>query len=131
MIKAALPISLAQPVAENSISQIKTVGVVIVNWNGAEHLEECLTALCGQTLSDEIEVIVIDNDSTDRSIELMGQFGDFVRVIRNPVNVGFAAGCNQGIQESRAQFIALLNNDAVPEPKWLEAMLNAIHRAPI
>jgi GT2 family glycosyltransferase len=100
------------------------VVVVVVNWNGAVHLEECLAALRKQTIREQMHVVVVDNGSTDGSRELLARNADLVTVIANSTNVGFAAGCNQGILEGgRSEFVALLNNDAMPEPTWLEAML--------
>src|SRR5450759_405476 len=108
----------------------RLVSVVVVNWNGAEHLSECLTSLDAQTLRAEMEVLVIDNGSTDESLEVLQEYRDFVRVIRNPVNIGFAAGCNQGIRESKGGFIALLNNDTRVEPNWLEELVRTARQAP-
>ncbi len=130
MIEAVLPVLQDETDAMNVVSHALTAAVVIVNWNGAEHLDECLTALRLQTLNTETEIIVIDNGSTDGSIEVLDRYGESVRVIRNPTNVGFAAGCNQGIAVARAEFIALLNNDAVVEPTWLEELVKAMRRAP-
>jgi len=106
-----------------------TVSVVIVNWNGAHHLDECLASLRAQTWRDEMEVIIIDNGSTDGSLELLERYATWVRVIPNAANAGFAAGCNQGIRASRSEFIALLNNDTVVEPTWLEELVKAMRRA--
>jgi GT2 family glycosyltransferase len=104
--------------------------VVIVNWNGARHLAECLASLRAQTLRPEMEVIVIDNGSTDGSLEALRQYGAWTRLIPNATNRGFAAGCNQGIRASRAEFIALLNNDTAVEPSWLEELVRAARAAP-
>ena len=106
------------------------VSVVIVNWNGAKHLPECLAALQAQTIRDQMEVVVVDNGSTDGSIDLLQRQAGFVKVLPNTTNLGFAAGCNQGIGASSGEFIALLNNDAVVEPTWLEGLVRAIERAP-
>lgn len=104
--------------------------VVIVNWNGVKHLDECLAALRAQTLRDALEVIVVDNGSTDGSLDVLRQHGDLVRVLQNEKNVGFAAGCNQGIRASDAEYIALLNNDAVVEPTWLDELVRAMRSSP-
>ena len=105
------------------------VTVVIVNWNGARHLEECLDSLRAQTLRSDVEVIVVDNGSTDESLDLLEQQRAFVRLIRNSDNRGFAAGCNQGIQVSRSEFVALLNNDTVVDPRWLEQLVRVMRQA--
>src|SRR5215216_1029103 len=105
----------------------RRVVVVIPNWNGSEHLEECLAALRGQTLHERMSVVVVDNGSTDDSLAVLARHADLVTVIANPDNLGFAAACNQGmLQERNSEFIALLNNDAIPEPAWLEAMIGAM-----
>jgi GT2 family glycosyltransferase len=107
------------------------VVVVIPNWNGAEHLEESLAALRSQTLYERMSVVVVDNGSTDDSLELLARHADKVTIITNPENVGFAAACNQGmLAERSSEFVALLNNDAVPEPVWLEAMIDAMASDP-
>jgi len=106
------------------------VSLVIVNWNGARHLDECLDSLGAQTLRRETEVIVVDNGSTDGSRELLARRGAGVRLILNPANLGFAAGCNQGIRASRAEYVALLNNDTAVEPEWLAELLRALRADP-
>jgi GT2 family glycosyltransferase len=130
MIESAVPVLHDEVHTRGSVKQQYSVTVVIVNWNGAHHLDECLTALRSQTLAAETEVIVIDNGSTDGSIEVLDRYSESVRVIRNLHNVGFAAGCNQGIQARPSEFVALLNNDAIVEPTWLEELVKAMRRAP-
>lgn len=106
------------------------VTVVIVNWNGAEHLDECLASLQAQTLRAEMQVIVVDNGSRDGSLAVLHRHRDAVRVIANSANVGFAAACNQGIRASRGEFVALLNNDVAVDARWLEALVGAMRRSP-
>jgi GT2 family glycosyltransferase len=112
------------------MDETPTASVVIVNWNGAQHLDECLRSLCSQTLGAETDIVVVDNGSTDESISVLDRYLENVQVIRNLVNVGFAAGCNQGIQAGCSEFVALLNNDAVVNPNWLEELVKAMRRAP-
>jgi GT2 family glycosyltransferase len=107
------------------------VVVVIPNWNGSEHLEGCLAALRDQTLRERMLVVVVDNGSTDDSLAVLVRHEDLVTVIANPKNLGFAAACNQGMHHNRdSEFVALLNNDAIPEPAWLEAMIGAMDGDP-
>lgn len=112
-----------QPAPSSSSSG---VAVVIVNWNGLMFLPACLLSLSRQTHPPH-EIVVVDNGSTDGSIAYLEQQHPDVWLIRNPHNVGFAAACNQGIQATQAEFIALLNNDTVVHPQWLEAMLAAVN----
>jgi len=106
-----------------------TVSVVIANWNGRELLRACLAALGRQTRAPD-EVIVVDNGSTDGSLDLIRQQFPAVRLVALPENRGFAVGNNVGIQAARGQYIALLNNDAEPEPAWLQELGRAMDAYP-
>lgn len=105
------------------------VSAVVVNWNGAWYLGECLESLFAQSHRD-LEVIVVDNGSNDGSLDLLRAFGDRIRLIANRENRGFAGGANQGIRAARGDYIALLNNDARAEPSWLAELVAAIESAP-
>ncbi len=113
----------APPLAGADGAAPVAVSVVIVNWNGGEDLEECLASLRAQTLAEPFEVVVVDNASEDDSLAVLERQRPPVRLIRNSVNRGFAAGCNQGIEGSGGEFVALLNADAVVEPAWLEELV--------
>lgn len=101
------------------------VDVVIANWNGRSHLERCLEALSHQTLR-AFQVVVVDNASTDGSVEMIQQRFPAVRVIANAANRGFAAANNAGIGAGTAPFVATLNNDTEPRPEWLERLLGSM-----
>jgi len=114
-----------------------TISVVVVNWNRKELLRECLHSLASQNLSDGSQpaVIVVDNGSTDGSVEMLeAEFGGDrplpVQLIRNKDNRGFCGANNQGIAASKSDFIALLNNDAEADPNWLQSLLAAFHERP-
>lgn len=102
--------------------------VVIVNFNGKQHLERCLPALAAQT-ERSFEVIVVDNASTDGSTEWLVAQQPAVRVICSPRNVGFAAGNNLGIRAARGEWIATLNSDTEVEPDYLERLVAATQDA--
>jgi GT2 family glycosyltransferase len=97
--------------------------VVIVNWNGAHLLPDCLDGLRRQ--SDEIafETWVVDNASHDDSEKLLAEQYPEVRVLQSGSNRGFAGGNNVALREVTTPFAVLLNNDAVPEPDWLAKLL--------
>jgi len=101
------------------------VSAIVVNWNGQRLLERCLSALLAQTCRD-LEIILVDNGSTDGSVALVKSRFPTVRLIESPTNLGFAAGNNLGLTAARGRFIALLNNDVFPEPRWLENLLRAM-----
>jgi len=104
------------------------VSVIIVNYNGARIIEECLYSLYNQTVS-QIEIIVLDNNSNDESIQILEKHTDKIKLIKSNSNVGFACGNNIGLSEAKGEFIALLNNDAIANPDWLEKMLQAIQKS--
>ncbi|MBI1353001.1 MAG: glycosyltransferase [Acidobacteria bacterium] len=105
------------------------VSVVVVNWNRLDLLEACLASLRQQTWQD-FETVVVDNGSTDGSADWVARERPDVVLIRNTENRGFCGANNQGIQAARGTFVALLNNDAEAEPRWLEALLAAAGQAP-
>ena len=105
------------------------VSVVILNWNGRPFLEPCLRSLQAQTFADW-EAILVDNGSTDGSVEMLRERFDWVRLIVNPRNLGFAAANNQAIRASTAPYIATLNNDTRPEPDWLASLVKTMASHP-
>jgi len=104
------------------------VAVAIVNWNGRHHLAECLPALSRQTYPDH-EVVIVDNGSTDGSREWLAREWPSVRVIDARANIGFARANNVAIGASDSEWVALLNNDTMPEPGWLAALVDAATRS--
>ena len=101
--------------------------VVIVNWNGAHLLPACLDALAGQRSSIPFATWVVDNASSDGSVELMRRSYPDVRVLSAQRNLGFAGGNNFALHEVSSPYAVLLNNDAAPEPDWLEQLLAPFH----
>lgn len=101
------------------------VTVIIPNWNGAVHLGECLDSLAKQTFTDFV-VTVVDNGSTDESLNMLAERYPNVQVIALAANGGFAAAVNAGIRSSKAEFIALLNNDTRVDPAWLRELVDAL-----
>jgi GT2 family glycosyltransferase len=95
----------------------------------ADHaLTECLTALERQTRQD-IAVIVVDNSGLGKAAALLPA-GSKARVIRNRINVGFGSAVNLGIESSQSRYVAALNDDAVPCPGWVDALVRAADAAP-
>ena len=97
--------------------------VVIVNWNGAHLLPDCLDGMRRQTGGVAFETWVVDNDSHDGSVSLLRARYPEVRVLESGANLGFAGGNNVALGEITTPYAVLLNNDAVPEPDWLEKLL--------
>ncbi len=105
------------------------VTVVIPNWNGERFLGLCLDSLRNQSYGD-FETILVDNGSVDGSTDLVEERFPEVRVVSLDVNRGIAAAFNAGIRASRAEYVALLNNDTEQDPGWLEALVGAADHHP-
>ena len=100
------------------------VTVVVLNWNGAHLLGDCLRGLAAQDLPEgQVATWVVDNASDDGSMELLADQFPWVRAIANDSNDGFAGGNNLALREVATPFVALINNDARPEPDWLRRLL--------
>ena len=101
------------------------VSVVVVNWNGRPYVADCLASLARQTYP-HVEIVVVDNGSTDGSLELLrGDWGARIHLVAEPVNRGFAGGNNVGMRAAKGAYVALLNNDAVADPRWIERLVEA------
>ncbi|HYF96511.1 MAG TPA: glycosyltransferase family 2 protein [Patescibacteria group bacterium] len=103
------------------------VYLVVLNWNGKDFVEECLDSLEKQSYRHE--VVVVDNGSTDGSLEAIEKKYPRIHLIKKSENHGFAGGVNIGIEyaiENGADAVALFNNDAVADKKWLENLVGAL-----
>jgi GT2 family glycosyltransferase len=100
--------------------------VVVINWNGKETLRKCLTTFFSNTTSKEAKIILVDNGSTDGSIEMLQKDFPQIEVIRNQTNMGFSIANNQGIKiavTNGAKQVLLLNNDIeITDKHWLETL---------
>jgi GT2 family glycosyltransferase len=104
------------------------LSVIIPNWNGEKYLDGCLKSLCHQS-EDEIEIIVVDNGSSDDSERIVAGYPK-VRYIPLKKNLGFAKAANIGIKEAKASLIGLLNNDTEIDSDWAKEMTLAANRYP-
>jgi len=97
---------------------------VVVNYNGEKFIARCLESMSRQSYRN-FEVVVVDNGSNDGSLKIVNNFADKLEmeVIRNPENLGFAKAANQGIRRADSEIIALVNNDAFLDEKWLEEIV--------
>jgi GT2 family glycosyltransferase len=106
--------------------------VVVVSYNGAHLLPRCLDALLEQDGVDGlVEIVVVDNASTDGSLAMLTNLYPTVRVIAAPTNTGFAGGVALALQNTSAPFAALVNNDAVARPGFLAALLEPFGHATV
>jgi len=101
---------------------------VVLNWNGGEDTAECLDSLTGVVTDGwSHRILVVDNGSTDGSIEGIERCFPGVDVVRNGLNLGFTGGVNRGIEEAvrgGADYVVLLNNDTVVEPDSIGKLIS-------
>lgn len=106
------------------------LSVIVLNYNGREWLEPCLSALTTQVDSPPFEVILADNGSTDGSLVFVRDRFPSVRRVDNGGNLGFAAGNNAAARAAQGNVLVFLNNDTVPAPNWLARLHAAMSEAP-
>lgn len=105
------------------------VSVIILNYNGQHLLSECLDSLRKQIFRD-FELIFVDNGSTDGSVVFVKENYPEVKVLENRENLGFGEGNNAGMRVAGGKYIALLNNDTVTHPEWLQRLFEAAEHSP-
>lgn len=101
------------------------VYVIVVNWNGLQHLQTCLDSLSRQSYANH-KVLMVDNGSTDGSPDFVSARYPQIEIIRNGRNLGFAGGNNVGMRfalESGCEYVCLLNNDTEADGGWLERLV--------
>src|SRR5579862_8792128 len=99
-----------------------SVCVTIVAYNSQQYLEACLHSVFRQT-HRPLEVVVVDNASTDATWEVLKKFAGRIRVILNGRNFGFAAAQNQAIRASKSDWVLALNPDAALEPGFVQQLI--------
>ena len=103
------------------------VSVILVNYKGAEDTIACLRYFDQvEWPADRLELIVVENDSQDGSAEAVAEACPDVRVLPSGANLGFAGGCNFGVENATGEYVAFLNNDARPGSTWVSAAVEAM-----
>lgn len=105
------------------------ITVVVVNYNGGDYLRGCLASLARQTFRN-FETILVDNNSTDGSLERLSERPPNLRVLRESVNHGFAGANNLAARLGAGRWLALLNPDAEADPDWLERLMQVVEERP-
>ena len=108
---------------------IMKVTIIIPNYNGKHFMEPCLKSLEVQTCKD-FKILVVDNHSTDGSLEYMAQHYPDIEVIALKENYGFSTAVNTGIRHAQTPYVILLNNDTTVDTHYVEAMIQAIEESP-
>lgn len=126
VIKAS-PVQIGEKVSIRKA--LPKISIVIPVFNALSHTKQCLEALLKVMEDDHIEIIVIDNGSTDgTSVWLQKMQNDYpeINIIANTYNRGFAPAVNQGINQSLGEKVVILNNDTIPGKGWLTNLSNAL-----
>lgn len=108
------------------------VSIIILNWNGKEDTIECLESLKNITYPN-YEILLVDNGSTDGSVDCFRKRHPEIEIIENGENLGFAEGNNVGIRyalKKEADYILLLNNDTVVDSSFLEELIKVAETGP-
>lgn len=107
------------------------VSIIIVNYNGGDFIVDCIDSVVKSHL-ENIEIIVVDNCSTDNSLEMLRRrFNDSrILLIENKENLGFARANNLGYKNSKGDYLALLNVDTIVDGNWLTEILSAMESEP-
>ena len=105
------------------------VSIIIVNYNGKAHLEKCLLSITKSSYKN-YEVILVDNNSSDSSIEFVQKNYPSVNVIKLDNNYGFAEPNNIGAKSAKGQLLLFLNNDTITTPDFIRELVNAAEESP-
>ena len=103
--------------------------IIIVNHNGKHFLEECAASLADMDYPrDRFEVILVDNASTDDSVEYIRRYFPWIRLLQLDKNYGFCMPNNQGVKIAKGEYVVFLNNDTVVEREWLSELVKGALR---
>ena len=107
-----------------------SVSVIVLNYNGRQWIDGCLAGLAAQRDAPAFETMLVDNGSRDDSVNFSRTEYPQVRIIENQRNLGFAGGNNAGARHAAGEWLAFLNNDTIPDPRWLAVLWNASRSKP-
>ena len=102
------------------------VSIIIPHWNGIEVLSECLESL-EKTTYPNLEIIVVDNASSDGSQDWVSLHYPSIKLIENNTNLGYAGGCNKGAKACTGDYLVFLNNDTIHENNWIETLADFLN----
>jgi GT2 family glycosyltransferase len=103
------------------------VAVVIIHWNRKNLLEQFLPFVCASTYPN-LEIVVVDNNSTDDSVAYVKQHFPQITIVQNDNNYGYAGGYNHALKHVKADYYALLNNDIEVPKTWIEPVIEVMER---
>lgn len=129
--RTPLYLPAAQAFAPFSVpsSDAPQVSIVIPVYNHVQHTLACLRALAAHPPAVPCEILVVDDGSSDQTTQWMPRISGLRYEVRAQ-NGGFIEACNDGVSRARGDHVVLLNNDTVPQPGWLDALLDTFHSVP-
>jgi len=116
-------------VAKTSREEYPLVSIVVLNYNGKQHLKTCLDSL-SRTKYPNFEIILVDNASTDGSVEFVKENYPYVRIVRLGRNTYTSGGYMAGVLVARGKYVAILNNDIEVDESWLTPLVEALEKLP-
>jgi len=103
------------------------VSIVIVSWNQEEYTLACLESVYGSILKD-YQVILVDNGSSDNTVQNVRKRFNNVKIIQNSTNLGYAIASNQGVKVTKGEYVILLNNDTTVKPDTFRKLLDFMQK---
>lgn len=121
------------PLADSSGSKLPLMSLVVVNYNGREHLAECLDALAGDKYPGPVQLLLVDNASTDGSLTIAEEYAatsPHITLLRSSTNRGYAGGVNFALPSARGRYVVVLNMDLIVTPGWLTSLVEFMEANP-
>lgn len=110
-------------------SEKRTISICIVNYNGLKYLKDCFNSIAKTNYPfEKIETIMVDNKSSDESVDYVKSHYPWVKVLELDKNYGFAKANNIGARSARGKYIVFLNNDTVVAPDWLHKLVDVMEK---
>ncbi len=112
---------------QRPIKKYSKVSIIIPHLKGFEILDECVGSIY-EGINDNHEVIIVDNNSIDGSIDRIKEKFSDIKIIKSDINLGYAGGCNLGAQNASNELLLFLNNDTTQKLGWIDYLVEAINK---
>jgi len=106
------------------------ISVVVLNWNGMKWLRICLSSILSQDAGEDFEVLLVDNGSTDRSVQYVEENFPSVKIVQLGKNYGFAEGNNRALNYAQGEYLVFVNTDTKAEAGWLKSLVRVADERP-
>ena len=109
---------------------MKIVSIIIPHYNGKDLLYNCIDSIYNNISIENFEIIVVDNASTDNSVQNIQTLFPDVVIVSSKENVGYSGGCNIGAKHAEGKYLIFLNNDTEHSNQWIEKLVNFLDKNP-